>query len=493
MLNILFLFRDRITSVMAEVEVELESDDPSPELEPANACSEPQSENQNLDNPSPELEPENPYSEPRSESRNPENPRPVTNPDNVQSQIDPTWVEEAARSSNKDEASPDNFLNETKYVVLNFMSLLPPELYCQHVSSTPESALSDLSVGNNHNSHYHPLAGHFRSQQQLTKSRSFDISPQRRVPKLKHLSHLKSMSEKELDSPASEDNLSYRYRQYMQSLDQLSIAANSPEVGFPPCDHSDKAKSQSVTSFKTDSPGSVSPRKTPHSLSRWCSDISSSGDFSYASDADDELEDLSNASSIFSLRSACLRDGFLDLRKMSPRLSTVTSQSEEDLDEVDGLFHPMPPLQEEKMKLNDADDIIDDKMETSVQGHLESGNDHSKTPSPRQASLYSKQHSRDSFSGRSHIHSHSFGHENMSLSHNHPLVAGSHDQDELAEDMPLDRQAADRTKLKLDIPSQAVQLDDILLSLQSELNSEITDLESEFEEGKINSRFTVFT
>jgi len=42
---------------------------------------------------------------------------------------------------------------------------------------------------------------------------------------------------------------------------------------------------------------------------------------------------------------------------------------------------------------------------------------------------------------------------------------------------------ADRTKLKLEIPSEPVVLDDILISLQSEINAEIEEMETEFEEG----------
>ena len=380
------------------------------------------------------------------------------------------------------QAEPDSFFNETKYVVLNFMSLLPQELYCPHLSSTPESAISDLSLGDYSTSHHHPLAAHYKSHNQLSKSKSFDSAPQRRVPKLKHLSHVKSMNQREIESPASEDNLSYRYRQYMQSLDQQSIPSNSPEIGLPDCDSSDKGKSLSSVSLRTDSPGSISPRKTPHSLSRWYSDISSSGDFSYASDADDEGEDLSNASSIFSLRGACLKDGFLDLRKVSPRLSTLTSQSEEELDCVDGLLHHMPPLEEEKSKLDDADDIENDEIEKSEEHPLESGTgNHDKSPSPRQTSLHRRQHSKDS--GRSHIHSHS--HDHMLLHHNHSVPCSNSQDERTEEDMSSDRKSADRSKLTLEIPSRVLQLDDILISLQSDLNSEMTDLESEFEEGKI--------
>jgi len=37
--------------------------------------------------------------------------------------------------------------------------------------------------------------------------------------------------------------------------------------------------------------------------------------------------------------------------------------------------------------------------------------------------------------------------------------------------------------LKLEIPSEPVVLDDILISLQSEINAEIEEMETEFEEG----------
>ena len=385
----------------------------------------------------------------------------------------------------------DPFLTETKYVVLNFMSLVPRDLFHNHLSSSPESAISDLSVGDSYNKQFHPLSSQYKGQHQLTKSRSFDIPPQR-IQKLKHLSHLSALQD--VESPASEDNLNYCYRQYLHELGQQSIHDNllcSPEISNTPetCEHDpSNVKSQSIPSLKSESPGSLSPRKTPHSLSRWYSDISSSGDFSYASDADDEEEDLSNASSTFSMRSACLRGGFLDLRKPSPRLSTVTSQSEAEFDEVDGIFHsvdgafhPMPPVAEEQTKQNDDDD--DDKngtQNTDIASETTVDTSNTKTPSPRQGSPFIKQHSKNS--SRSHAHdSHLWSHVHHHL---HPLAGSSQDTEDVDSGECSDRRVADRSKLKLDIPTQIVQLDDILVSLQTDLNSEITDMESEFEEGK---------
>ena len=409
----------------------------------------------------------------------------------------------------------DPFLTETKYVVLNFMSLVPPDLYHNHLSSSPESAISDLSLGDSCNRHFHPLGSQYKAKHLLTKSRSFDVPVGRKVPKLKHLSHLSSLQDAE--SPASEDNLNYRYRQYLHDLEQQSIPENtpySPEIGNTP-EPLDQdlsgVKSQSALSLKSGSPGSVSPRKTPHSLSRWYSDISSSGDFSYASDADDEEEDLSNASSQFSNRSACLRGRFLDLRRPSPRLlSTVTSQSEMELDDVDGLFSStdgilptIPAFTEEQTKQNDIDDNaqkividanenkIDDTQNTNTPVEANNEKDSIKTPSPRQESPYKKQHSNDS---RSHSYAHHLwshdqhgshvyhrSHDQHVHHHHHHPVAGC-SQDTEGDDNN-ERRVADRSKLKLDIPTQVVQLDDILVSLQTDLNSEITDLESEFEEG----------
>ena len=402
----------------------------------------------------------------------------------------------------------DPFFTETKYVVLNFMSLIPPDLYQNHLSSSPESAISDLSVGDSYNKHFHPLGNQHKAQHLLTKSRSFDVPLGRRVPKLKHLSHLSSLQDPE--SPASEDNLNYRYRQYLHELEQHSIPENSPcspEINNTPepCDQDlSGIKSQSALSLKSGSPGSVSPRKTPHSLSRWYSDISSSGDFSYASDADDELEDLSNASSQFSNRSARLRGGFLDLRKPSPRLSTVTSQSEMELDDVDGLFssvdgmfHAIPTVAEEQTKQNDANAenvVIDDNNDQNDTQNLdilsEANNEpgSTKTPSPRQGYPYEKQHSKDSIRSHAQYH-HLWSHDqhgshdqHLHHHHYHTIPGSSQDMDNVDNDER--RGVADRSKLKLDIPTQIVQLDDILVSLQTDLNSEMTDLESEFEEGK---------
>lgn len=402
-------------------------------------------------------------------------------PDSEHDQVNPVSEEQPSQKSSAEGSNQDRFFNETKYVVLNFMSLLPPDLYSNHLSASPESAISDLSVGDKQ---YHPLGNHYKAQHQLTKSKSFDISPQRRIPKLKHLSHLKALQE--FESPASEDNLNYRYRQYLHNLDQqsISIPDYSPDISNTPetFDYSSKSQSQNIPSFKSVSPGSVSPRKTVHGLARWYSDISSSGDFSYASDADDEGEDLSNASSTFSLRSGRVRDGFLDLRKPSPRLSTVTSQSEADLDEVDGLFSHMSTVEEEETK-NDTNGTDGNNIETQStdQRNEESNPTHTKTPSPRQTAHSFKQHSKDSFSSRSHMHPHSLGHDHLAY-RSHPVAGCSQDLDDVDHGVSSDMRGADRSKLKLDIPSQVVQLDDILLSLQTDLNSGISDLESEFEE-----------
>ena len=369
----------------------------------------------------------------------------------------------------------DRFFSETKYVVLNFMSLLPPDLYSNHLSSSPESAVSDLLVGDNLDNQYHPLGSHYRSQHQLTKSKSFDISPQRRIPKLKHLSHLSALQN--VESPASEDNLNYRYKQYLHSLDQprSDIPDECNDINCTPdtCGHFDKVMSQSTHSFKSESPGSVSPRKTPHGLARWCSDISSSGDFSYASDADDEGEDLSNASSTFSMKSARLREGFLDLRKPSPRFTPLAKQPEPEFDDVDGLFHHMPPVEEEDTKL-DIENNDNKEIQSMDQRNDESDPNHTGTPSPR--------HSKGSFPSRSHAHPHALGHGHH-LHRSHPVAGSSQDQDKEDHGVSSDKKIADRSNLKLDIPSQVVQLDDILVSLQTDLNNEITDLESEFEEG----------
>ena len=399
--------------------------------------------------------------------------------------------EKSSQKSPPKNASAYPFLAETKYVMLNFWGLIPQELYQNHVSSSPESAISDLSVGDSYNKHFQPLGSLHKTHHQLAKSRSFDIPRQQRVPKLKHLSQLSAFQD--VESPASDDNVNYRYRHYLNSLDQQSIPSNSPcsqgAVNTPEMSvHCQiDSKSQSITSLKSESPGSVSPRKTPGSLSRWYSDVSSSGDFSYASDADDE-EDLSNASSVFSVRSACLRgDGFLDLRRPCPRLAPVLSQSEAEMDEVDGLFHPMPPLAEEKAKHTDIDDsdVRNDTQNTEVISETNNDTSNTQTQSPEQGSLFLKQYSKDS--GRSHAYFHSRINDQHAHHHQNdqPVAGSSSGLDEVDNgSVCSNRKAPDRSKLKLEIPSQVVQIDDIMLSLRTDLNNEITDLESEFEEGK---------
>ncbi|XP_045195656.2 uncharacterized protein LOC123551063 [Mercenaria mercenaria] len=318
-----------------------------------------------------------------------------------------------------------DFMFETKYVMLNFMSLLPPEMYRGHISTSPEVE----SEGNQR---------FWKPRMHLSKSKSFDTSSHHRKPNLKHIGKLKSM-QRHMDSPASEDNLSYRYKKNWKVLDSPGCERFNSDPGSPQTVQELFEKSHSAHEFSSHSSPSVSPRKSFLSPQRQFSDASSSGELSYMSDADDEYEEYSNASSIFSARGISSRDGFLDLRKNVHILPILPSQSE-DMDEPDG-FLPNPE---------------DNTKATAESGNLgtlpEEVKDDSKDDTERHKELFLQQE-----------------------------ISG-------VDGRGLLKQTADRSKLKLNIPCEPVQLDDILLSLSTELSTEIDEMESEFEEALQSAR-----
>lgn len=323
-----------------------------------------------------------------------------------------------------------DFMFETKYVMLNFMSLIPPDMYRGHISTSPEAVSFESGFKKNFP----------KSNMYLSKSKSFDTGIQSRKPRLKTFGKLKTMH-KHLESPASEDNVNYHYQNNWKTMDS------------PDCErfHSDPSsqhasphlfeKSESAHAFSSSSSPSHSPQKSISSPQRQYSDLSSSEELSYISDADDEYDEFSNASSIFSARSISNRDGFLDLRRSVHILPTLLSQSE-DTPEVHG---------------SGVKDAGYGTPVSSENGH------HAKLPEKVKHNLKDADDNEDmadSFEG---------------------LQQTVHDADAR---IPV-RQPADRSKLKLMIPCEPVQLDDILVSLQTELSSELDELESEFEEGKI--------
>ena len=155
------------------------------------------------------------------------------------------------------------------------------------------------------------------------------------------------------------------------------------------------------------------------------SDTSSCGDYSYFSDADDEYE-MSHSSSMVSAASLNRQDVFLDLRKSSSSKHLV-AHSISQHDYVDAGKHLNSEVIPE----------CGDEENNASDGNLKEDNSNELD-----------------------------------------------EADGLIRCMP-GRQVGDRTKLKLNIPAQPVVLDDVLLSLQSELNSEISEMESEFEEGNV--------
>lgn len=299
-----------------------------------------------------------------------------------------------------------DFVFETKYVMLNFMSLVPPEMYSGHVSSSLESASPDPSIP------------HLRN---ISKSKSFDIGMHSRRPLLKHIGRFRSRL-MDFDSPSSEDNITNRYHWHQHdSPDEARFVSDSATHQIQWDLPIENPNVQNVTSSQT------SPRKSLYLARSQSSVVSSSGDFSYMSDADDEGDDFSNASSIFSSHSINNRDGFLDLRKSVHIMPPLLSQSE-DADVVDGQILAKEDIaaSDDRTSKDESMNHVVDECDSVVEQGATRGTD---------VTLCSQ------------------------------------------------RRVADRTKLKLNIPCQPLQLDDILLSLQTELSSEIDDLESEFEEG----------
>lgn len=318
-----------------------------------------------------------------------------------------------------------DFLFETKFVMLNFMSLVPPDIYRGHISASPDGMGTEPE-----------LAKKFmNSERFLSKSKSFDTGLQHRKPHLKLLGKLKSM-QRTLESPASEDNVNYHYQNNLRELDSPDgQRCNSDPCSLKAATHVFE-KSQSAHEFGGYTSPSLSPQKSIQSPLRQYSDVSSSGEFSYMSDADDEFEDYSNASSIFSARSISSRAAFLDLRRSVHAMPTLPSQSEE-FDEPDG--------------------FIGNPGDSNTQNTTNNGN---------LATL--PEALQNKTEGEAHDNS-----EQRFVN---------------VESRGTALQTADRTKLKLNIPCEPVQLDDVLLSLQTELSSELEELESEFEEALQSTR-----
>ncbi|KAH3728069.1 uncharacterized protein LOC127852320 [Dreissena polymorpha] len=337
----------------------------------------------------------------------------------------PHHVEYASQHSSLSRSM--DFVSETRLVMLNFMGILPPSLYRDHIVSSP-----DFEADNLKHSHVfsksHPLP-------KLTKSQSLNQGLSHNKPHSKRLGHLKSF-QKDLDSPVSEDNVSYKYQKYLK--EQLNVEnantylpVETESIFASEIIGQQSAQSSSAIYEVSQSSHSLSPRKTPLSPQRQISENSSIGEYSYEGDADDEYEG-SSTSSVFSSRSAHFRDGFLDLRRNVPYLPTV-------VDEVPGMlfreldFREPDSLQE----CNSEDECGEDEADNI---HSGSESDHKEEPNSRSA--------RD-----------------------------------LTACQAVPSKSADRSGLHLHIPMGTVQLDDVLLTFQSEINSELDEMESEFEPG----------
>ncbi|XP_052811208.1 uncharacterized protein LOC128238918 isoform X1 [Mya arenaria] len=323
-----------------------------------------------------------------------------------------------------------DFVSETKFVMLNFMGMVPPEMYKGHISTSP-----DIDIEEDDNDALHHSAVFSKSHPTLTKSKSLSACPGKRRPYLKKLGRLKSLQRK-LDSPASEDNLGYKYHKYQHNIptfDSIDSIVSPQDLDITMFSKHGIVLQSGLRAQRSTRSTPVSPQKTPLSLQRQNSDVSSLEDFSYASDADDEY-DGSNASSIMSSRSFSYRDGFLDLRKSLHTLPTVEDES----------FEGTQGSVVERTEQDADDHIEDDNIDYDEDDGIEDKADNLE-PTQTDQTADAQQMG----------------------------VAGSG--------------VADRSKLRLNIPCEPVMLDDILLSLQTGLNSEMEELESEFDEALASS------
>jgi len=212
-----------------------------------------------------------------------------------------------------------DFRSETKFVMLNFMGMVPEEMFRGHISTSPDVEEDDTVQ--------HIDQRFARSQPVLTKSRSLSACTRQRPPTLRHLRKFKTLH-REIDSPASEDNLNFKYKKFQEENNVIygSFQSGGGELESPGTEYVEPLHQDHDIPAVRSTP--VSPRKNTL-FQRQCSDTSSPGDYSYASDADDEY-DGSNASSTFSSsRSFNYHDGFLDLRRSAQTLPTVQDESQE--------------------------------------------------------------------------------------------------------------------------------------------------------------------
>lgn len=375
-------------------------------------------------------------------------------------------------SSDSSGSTPESFDLETRYIVLNFLSQNPHERHpgCIY-SSTASSANSD---SNPSHLNFLPKKGH----------QSFPTSPRKSVKKHK-------LGKLDSSFRASEDNVSYKYSEEYKKIQRKDYTSTSNDSSDGP--YFQKPQ-KSVSADRVDGKGHFKSLSLDHGLNqgryffssesspvtdehmvsastpflnyrqtRQESELSSdTGNLSYTSDADDEYESTSSSLHNSFMESRGSRTNDYSLH----RLTTLLSESEQDTD--------LSTVTEDTsvVQVSDRSGFVSDQNTDNVFDDS----------SPHQGPEINTERNMLVQSSGADLHSSEHGiAESSSVS-----------LDVTSSSSTTVRPIADRSKLRLIIRDQQEweaehqsQIQQVLATVEEEINTQMVFLESEVEEGII--------
>lgn len=393
-------------------------------------------------------------------------------------------------SSNSTSPTPESFMLETKFIVLNFMSKDPHERHpgCVY-SSTVSSTCSDSAP--------------FKFKDKKTHN-SFPTSPRKSVKPHK-------LGQLNQSFNTSEDNVSYRYQKEHKKLlspessndsfpensrhlkplrtsfsneihKKRNFKAQSLDHGLSHGRYFVESDSSPITGLVDDHSVSVSTPFENYRQKRIHSELSSDeGNQSYISDADDEYE--STTSSLFSSLTDCGGQGIKQGNQSIQSLSTLMSESEMETDVSTltgdfssdgnyGVCHtPDTVLQRNTYSQDETRELLEENnsIDNGDSSHVEKKTDGPKHLETKDENL--------------HLTSQMFIPESLpGLYNTGSMVINDNSSSNNTSSL------ADRSKLRLIIRDQYEweeerRISQVLATVEDEVNSEMVSLESEVEEG----------